>query len=381
MSFDYDVFVSYRWVEPDQTWVRDEFVPALKSAGLTVCVDVEDFVPGRDLILEMSRAGKQSRRAICVLSPDYFEGNRMVGFESLMTRRSDPSGTESHLIPFVLRKCVMPDWLRGLIPIDWTNPVHHSREWRKLLKVLGAPRPRAKAPPPIADTNKARETPLTLASWDEAYRKTREDKRYTSITLWFEDESISDDDSDERCLVVDKEYYTTVKSLLDDIYMSHLHRHVPPYTYGSHWLLRGSCLVVPFNWIASPGTPIQDVDLDWVDNPLQDIWSFNDNLSLITNRAVGALIENGVYGVLVNDVRLAAMINSHPKSARYMLAHKDLFIKARPKKGKSGKYRFRLVYSVPAYRDLSGTVFVESENVAKTPGIIDPVWKRASRLA
>jgi hypothetical protein len=91
MSFDYDVFVSYRWVEPDLTWVRDELVPALNSAGLKVCFDVEDFIPGRDLILEMSRAGKQSRRAICILSPDYFEGDRFVAFESLMARRLNPS--------------------------------------------------------------------------------------------------------------------------------------------------------------------------------------------------------------------------------------------------------------------------------------------------
>jgi TIR domain len=86
MNFDYDVFVSYRWAEPDQSWVRDELVPALESCGLKVCLDVQDFVPGRDLFLEMSRAGTQSRRAICVLSPAYFDGNRMVGFESLMAR-------------------------------------------------------------------------------------------------------------------------------------------------------------------------------------------------------------------------------------------------------------------------------------------------------
>jgi hypothetical protein len=77
----YDVFVSYRWVEPDQTWVREQLVPALKSAGLKVCLDVEDFVPGSDLILEMNRAGTQSRKALCILSPDYFDGNRMVAFD------------------------------------------------------------------------------------------------------------------------------------------------------------------------------------------------------------------------------------------------------------------------------------------------------------
>ncbi|MDT5060477.1 MAG: hypothetical protein QOH63_936 [Acidobacteriota bacterium] len=134
----YDVFISYRWVKDDQTWVRQQLVPALVNAGLAVCLDVNDFVPGRDLIREMTRAGTQSRRAICVISPDYFDGDRMVTFESLMIRRFDPSGSESRLIPLLYRATDIPEELRGLIPIDWTDLSGRSREWKKLLQVLGA---------------------------------------------------------------------------------------------------------------------------------------------------------------------------------------------------------------------------------------------------
>jgi tetratricopeptide (TPR) repeat protein len=144
--FSYDVFVSYRWVSPDQEWVQDSLVPSLKQAGLKVCLDVMDFIPGRDLILEMTRAGVESRQAICVISPAYFDGNRMVGFESQMLRRFDPSGQMSYLIPFIIRKTEIPEWMRGLIPIDWTNPSNHVREWQKLLKVLNAQN--MDAPPP-----------------------------------------------------------------------------------------------------------------------------------------------------------------------------------------------------------------------------------------
>ncbi len=135
----HDVFISYRWVDPDQTWVRDQLAPALRNAGLRELLDVDDLVPGRDLILEMTRAGQESRCVLCVLSPDYFDGNRMVAFESLMARRLDPSGIEPRLIPLVLRSSELPEWLRGLISIDWTDPSYHAREWRKLLKALGAP--------------------------------------------------------------------------------------------------------------------------------------------------------------------------------------------------------------------------------------------------
>jgi HEAT repeat protein/nucleoside phosphorylase len=137
-NYPYDVFISYRWVTPDQDWVREQLYPALVNVGLKVCLDVTDFVPGRDLILEMERAGLESRHVICVLSPEYFAEDRMVGFESLSARRRDPSGRNSSLIPLVFRETPIPERIRGLIPIDWTNPEDREREWNKLLRVLGA---------------------------------------------------------------------------------------------------------------------------------------------------------------------------------------------------------------------------------------------------
>jgi hypothetical protein len=64
--------------------------------------------------------------------------------------------------------------------------------------------------------------------------------------------------------------------------------------------------------VASPGTPIQDVDLDWIDGPSDDIWSSNYELGSVTS-GVDRLVERGVYGVITNDTRLAMMIHSSPK--------------------------------------------------------------------
>jgi hypothetical protein len=91
----YDVFISYRWVEPDMSWVRSQLFPALEEAGLKVCLDVYDFVPGRDLIQEMTRAGQESRHALCIISPDYFADDRFVHYEALGARAADPAGTKS----------------------------------------------------------------------------------------------------------------------------------------------------------------------------------------------------------------------------------------------------------------------------------------------
>lgn len=147
--YKYDVFISYRWIEPDQSWVRNQLEPALENAGLNVLLDVHDFVPGRAPIVEMARAGKESKHGLCVLSPDYVKGlHGWVGLESFMLRSMDPTGTESLLIPFILRRTKLPPHLE-LIAIDWTDPANHKHEWAKLLKTLAAKNPDAPPPGPV----------------------------------------------------------------------------------------------------------------------------------------------------------------------------------------------------------------------------------------
>lgn len=175
----YDVFISYRWVEPDQSWVRQALVPALKRAGLAVCLDVEDFVPGRDLICEMTRAGSESRKALSIISPDYFDGNRMVNFESLMVRRFDPAGAESRLIPLIFRATKMPEWMRGLIPVDWTKPENCSREWLKLLKVLGASNTSVPAPSAVPQGR-------AVSAASPIYNEKPTARRHRTEILWAE---------------------------------------------------------------------------------------------------------------------------------------------------------------------------------------------------
>ncbi|HET6974906.1 MAG TPA: toll/interleukin-1 receptor domain-containing protein [Pyrinomonadaceae bacterium] len=149
-DYRYDVFISYRWVPPDMSWVRDELKPALENAGLEVLLDVEDFVPGRDVILEMTRGTRESRHGLCVLSPDYVnDPDRMVNFESLMLRGKDPSGNSSRLVPFIIRPTEVPEYIRNLVAIDWTDATHHAREWTKLLDLLKAKDRNAPPPGPL----------------------------------------------------------------------------------------------------------------------------------------------------------------------------------------------------------------------------------------
>jgi TIR domain len=152
----YDVFISYRWVSPDQEWVRGQLYPALLKAGLKVFLDNEDFIPGHSVISEMERAGLESRHVLCVISPEYFEEGRMVEFESLFAQNADPGGRRSFLIPLILREATMPPRIKGLIPVSWINPQDHRREWKRLLRTLGAEDIEAAPPGPLQLRNEER---------------------------------------------------------------------------------------------------------------------------------------------------------------------------------------------------------------------------------
>jgi hypothetical protein len=77
----------------------------------------------------------------------------MVAFEVLAAKGRDPGGQESRLIPLILRNTALPDWILGLVPVDWTRTKDLQREWIKLLKVLNAPNLNCIAPGPPSEVS------------------------------------------------------------------------------------------------------------------------------------------------------------------------------------------------------------------------------------
>lgn len=98
----YDVFVSYRHVQPDLDWVRTVLVPALDEQKFAVCVDYRAFEPGSIVIEAMSDAVRASRFTAAVLSPRFMES----GFTTLELVLADHLG--SRLIGLVLEPCTLP---------------------------------------------------------------------------------------------------------------------------------------------------------------------------------------------------------------------------------------------------------------------------------
>src|SRR5688572_2709574 len=97
VHYPYDVFVSYPHQEPDKSWVRQTFVPALEAGGLWVCVDHRDFRLGAPLVTETARAVEQSRTIVAVLTPAYLKG-RFAELENVLAEHLDLQETAVHSI-------------------------------------------------------------------------------------------------------------------------------------------------------------------------------------------------------------------------------------------------------------------------------------------
>lgn len=112
-QYQYDVFLSYRHLEPDQQWVKKQLVPALNMAGLKVCFDgdYQCFRAGEPIIKSMEKAVVTSRYTVAIFTPDYEESG-FTELENLMaqhleTEASQSVGKNKRLIGVLYRECDM----------------------------------------------------------------------------------------------------------------------------------------------------------------------------------------------------------------------------------------------------------------------------------
>ncbi len=73
--YHFDVFVSYRQRSPDKEWVRGLLCKALREAGLSVFIDVEQFRLGEPVINEMARGVEESTYTVAVATPAYLQSS------------------------------------------------------------------------------------------------------------------------------------------------------------------------------------------------------------------------------------------------------------------------------------------------------------------
>lgn len=135
----YDVFVSYRHAEPDQTWARNVLVPALDAHAFTVCVDYRSFELGAMVIESMAAAVQGSRYTVAVMSPRFFDSG-FTTLERVMAQHLGLEARNRRLIGLVLEECQLPLELR---PFLWLDVSQESAggcpEFDRLFRALRMP--------------------------------------------------------------------------------------------------------------------------------------------------------------------------------------------------------------------------------------------------
>jgi hypothetical protein len=132
-STEYDIFVSYRWQEPDRAWVRATLIPALQDAGLEVCADYISFRIGRPVIREMERAVESSRFTLAVMTPAYVQG-AFSDLEAVMAQHLSLEEREDRFL-VVLREETpqIPLGTRARIWLDMTQDAEFTAAIQRLI--------------------------------------------------------------------------------------------------------------------------------------------------------------------------------------------------------------------------------------------------------
>lgn len=135
-GFEYDVFISYSHRDGD--WVWDWLVPRLKQEGLRICIDRECFEAGEPIVVAIERAVKTSRKTLLVLTPDYV-ASEWAESENLLVQTSDPAARRRRMIPLKLKECDLPERIKMLNYVDFTDPNRWGTEFQRLLTAIGPP--------------------------------------------------------------------------------------------------------------------------------------------------------------------------------------------------------------------------------------------------
>lgn len=109
-----DFFISYTGA--DKQWA-EWIAKTLKAEGFTVRIQLLDFGPGKNFVLEMHKAAQECTRTMPVYSPDYFKA-LFTHPEWAAAFVIDPTGKDQRLVPVRVRECKPDGILKPIVYID-----------------------------------------------------------------------------------------------------------------------------------------------------------------------------------------------------------------------------------------------------------------------
>lgn len=116
--------------------------------------------------------------------------------------------------------------------------------------------------------------------------------------------------------------YSCIGDLLDDLFIHYLADIVPPYSYGSEWILSGEpfrcLLLVPWEWVQSPGRSVIEIAPSWYTTSVTqltlrpktswEIWTKEDTTYFFQNTC------DARYAVASNNEMVARLLLADAKA-------------------------------------------------------------------
>lgn len=156
-------FISYN--HADEAWA-EWLAWQIEAAGYTTVIQVWDFRPGSNFVLEMQRAAAEAERTIAVFSPAFLQ-SLYTAPEWAAAFAKDPSALERTLIPVLVRPCQLKGLLAQLVRIDLVG-LDEDSAGSELLKGIQNGRAKPSTPPAFPGTVPGPEPPFPGSTDTEA---------------------------------------------------------------------------------------------------------------------------------------------------------------------------------------------------------------------
>nr|KAG5702606.1 hypothetical protein BaRGS_027992 [Batillaria attramentaria] len=136
-DYQYDVFVSY--ASEDEGFLRDHLIPQLEGRlGLKLCLHDRDFVPGKEIMANITDSLEASRRTMLIFSTE-FARSRWCQFELTLCLTHVMDNADVMLVvcleemPNLELTTNMEAVLRTCTYLQWSNEPHAmARFWSRL---------------------------------------------------------------------------------------------------------------------------------------------------------------------------------------------------------------------------------------------------------
>lgn len=170
--------------------------------------------------------------------------------------------------------------------------------------------------------------------------------------------------SDSKHIFIRPDAFGSVGAVLDEIFIHYLAKYVPPYTYGSQWLLMMnerylfSKIAVPIEWVDS-SEPVHNLKPSWYETSLSQIGiTSGSSWEIVMDKSM----PDQVVGILTNSPGLVDSLVRNAKAYAFLISNEYLIPSKLGGIDLSG-YRFQLVFNdwLSTAKDYNHHLFIDNE--------------------